>query len=47
MEKKNKTRKVKEVPHEPEQLNKNKPLRIRKLEGGANEENASFYNVVE
>merc|ERR1711937_383762 len=42
-EKKKKTKKVKEVSHEWEQLNKNKPLRMRKSEDVTNEEYASFY----
>merc|ERR1712165_204910 len=42
-EKKKKTKKVKEVSHEWEQLNKNKPLWMRKSEDVTNEENASFY----
>merc|ERR1712000_327031 len=42
-EKKKKTKKVKEVSHEWEQLNKNKPLWMRKSEDVANEEYASFY----
>merc|ERR1711967_218199 len=42
-EKKKKTKKVKEVSHEWEQLNKNKPLWMRKSEDLTNEEDASFY----
>merc|ERR1712117_801111 len=41
--KKKKTKKVKEVSHEWEQLNKNKPLWMRKSEDVTNEEDASFY----
>merc|ERR1719428_2523292 len=40
--KKKKTKKVKEVSHEWEQLNKNKPLWMRKSEDVTNEEYASF-----
>merc|ERR1712007_119554 len=42
-EKKKKTKKVKEVSHEWEQPNKNKPLWMRKSEDVTNEEYASFY----
>merc|ERR1712203_1224089 len=40
---KKKTKKVKEVSHEWEQLNKNKPLLMRKSEDVTNGEYASFY----
>jgi len=42
-EKKKKTKKVKEVTHDWEQLNKNKPLWMRKAEEVTNEEYATFY----
>merc|ERR1712166_1456717 len=45
-EKKKKMKKVKEVSHEWEQLNKNKPLWMRKSEDVANEEYASFYKAL-
>merc|ERR1711998_417814 len=45
-EKKKKTKKVKEVSHEWEQLNKNKPLWMRKSEDVTNEEYASFYKAL-
>merc|ERR1712219_23244 len=45
-QKKKKTKKVKEVSHEWEQLNKNKPLWMRKSEDVTNEEYASFYKAL-
>merc|ERR1711964_630928 len=42
-EKKKKTKKVKEVTHDWEQLNKSKPLWMRKAEEVTNEEYATFY----
>ena len=42
-EKRKKTKKVKEVSYEWEQLNKNKPLWMRKSEDVTNEANVSFY----
>merc|ERR1712185_81714 len=45
-EKKKKTKKVKEVTHDWEQLNKNKPLWMRKAEEVTNEEYASFYRAL-
>merc|ERR1712216_1102284 len=45
-EKKKKTKKVKEVSHEWEQLNKNKPLWMRKSEDVTNEEYATFYKAL-
>merc|ERR1711937_725391 len=44
--KKKKTKKVKEVSHEWEQLNKNKPLWMRKSEEVTTEEYASFYKAL-
>jgi len=45
-EKKKKTKKVKEVSHEFEQLNKSKPLWMRKAEEVTNEEYVSFYKAL-
>merc|ERR1712226_1737613 len=45
-EKKKKTKKVKEVSHEWEQLNKNKPLWMRKAEEVTTEEYAAFYKAL-
>jgi molecular chaperone HtpG len=45
-EKKKKTKKVKEVTHEWEQLNKNKPLWMRKTDEVTTEEYASFYKAL-
>merc|ERR1712022_27062 len=45
-EKKKKTKKVKEVTHDWEQLNKNKPLWMRKAEEVTTEEYASFYRAL-
>merc|ERR1711898_63819 len=41
-----KTKKVKEVTHDWEQLNKNKPLWMRKAEEVTNEEYAAFYKAL-
>merc|ERR1711985_32859 len=45
-EKKKKTKKVKEVTHDWEQLNKTKPLWMRKAEEVTTEEYASFYKAL-
>jgi len=45
-EKKKKTKKVKEVTHDWEQLNKNKPLWMRKVDEVTNEEYATFYKAL-
>merc|ERR1712167_487976 len=45
-EKKKKTKKVKEVTHDWEQLNKSKPLWMRKAEEVTTEEYASFYKAL-
>merc|ERR1711964_442238 len=45
-EKKKMTKKVKEVTHDWEQLNKNKPLWMRKAEEVTNEEYAAFYKAL-
>lgn len=45
-EKEKKTKKVKEVTHEWEQVNKNKPIWMRKPEECTNEEYANFYKSV-
>merc|ERR1712132_11364 len=45
-QKKKKTKKVKEVTHDWEQLNKNKPLWMRKAEEVTTEEYASFYKAL-
>ena len=42
-EKRKKTKKAREVSHEWEQLNRNKPLWMRKSEDVTNEANVSFY----
>merc|ERR1711968_175295 len=44
--KKKKTKKVKEVTHDWEQLNKSKPLWMRKAEEVTNEEYAAFYKAL-
>merc|ERR1719240_2167021 len=46
MKKKKKKKKVKEVTHDWEQLNKNKPLWMRKAEEVTTEEYASFYKAL-
>merc|ERR1711881_495560 len=45
-QKKKKTKKVKEVTHDWEQLNKSKPLWMRKAEEVTNEEYAAFYKAL-
>merc|ERR1711966_25632 len=45
-EKKKKTKKVKEVTHDWEQLNKTKPIWMRKAEEVTNEEYAAFYKAL-
>jgi len=45
-EKKKKTKKVKEVTHDWEQLNKSKPLWMRKAEEVTNEEYSAFYKAL-
>jgi len=45
-EKKKKTKKVKEVTHEWEQLNKNKPLWMRKTDDVSSEEYSAFYKAL-